>query len=240
MEIIPLGDSALILRLSDDVQGAPEKALTAVGKALRQLETARIPGVIELAPAYGSIAMFFDPTQVSTEPGMTALDCLTNQIERALGRKTGKREIEAEAQLHQIPVCYEAEFALDLETVAAHAKLTADAVVQLHCGGEYRVHCIGFMPGFPYLGGLPSSLVTPRRVSPRKQVPAGSVAIGGVHTGIYPAASPGGWNIIGRTPVRLFAPKRDRPALLHAGDRVRFRQISADEFPKLAESERSP
>ena len=130
----------------------------------------------------------------------------------------------------EIPVCFDQEFAVDLEQVAANAQLSANEVVDLYCSAEYRVACVGFTPGFPYLIGLPKKLATPRRASPRKEIPAGSVAIGGEQTGIYPMRSPGGWNVIGRTSLPLFDPVKNPPALLQAGDRVRFHAIGRDEF----------
>jgi len=117
-----------------------------------------------------------------------------------------------------------------LGLVAQHAGRTAQEVVDLHSGAEYRVSCLGFTPGFPFLAGLPNELGTPRRKIPRKEIPAGSVAIGGTQTGIYPVKSPGGWNVIGRTALRLFDPTKSPPAFLRAGDRVRFRSITREEF----------
>ena len=118
----------------------------------------------------------------------------------------------------------------DLDAVAQHTALSPEEIVRRHADASYRVSCVGFTPGFPYLSGLPPELATPRRASPRKEIPAGAVAIGGTQTGIYPRKSPGGWNIIGRTPLRLFDVERNPPALFHAGDRVRFRKISRQEF----------
>ena len=132
----------------------------------------------------------------------------------------------------QIPVCYEQEFGLDLEEVARRAGIEPKEVVDLHCGGDYRVHCLGFTGGFAFLGGLPKKLATPRRNVPRKEIPAGSVAIGGKQTGIYPIKSPGGWNVIGRTPLKLFDPNKNPPTFLQAGDRVRFRAITREEFER--------
>jgi biotin-dependent carboxylase-like uncharacterized protein len=130
----------------------------------------------------------------------------------------------------EIPVCYGGEYGPDLDGVAAHSGLSAAEVIARHERAEYLVHAIGFSPGFPYLGGLPPELATPRRTTPRLRVSPGSVAIGGGQTGVYPLETPGGWNLIGRTSLRLFDPWRKEPALLRAGDRVRFRAISADEF----------
>ena len=146
-----------------------------------------------------------------------------------------QRKTKAASALIEVPVCYDSEFALDLEDVARVAGLPAVEIVRRHAGAAYRVNCVGFTPGFPFMSGLPSELATPRRATPRKEVPAGSVGIGGAQTGIYPRNSPGGWNVIGRTPLRLFDVQRDPPALFRAGDRVRFRQISREEFDAFQE-----
>jgi inhibitor of KinA len=236
MEIVPLGDSALIVRVRERFDDAPDKTLTEVLRAFRRLQAAAIPGVIELAPAYTTVAVFFDPMVVANaapKPDQ-ALDWLTDRIRIALpsgaavyGRRSAARSIE-------IPVCYDPEFALDLDHVASQAKLTPTKVMDLHSRAEYRVSCIGFVPGFPFLTGLPKELATPRRATPRKEIPAGSVAIGGAQTGIYPLRSPGGWNLIGRTPLHLFDPEKTPPAFLRAGDRVRFRAITREQFEALS------
>jgi inhibitor of KinA len=130
-----------------------------------------------------------------------------------------------------IPVCYGGEFGPDLAEVAAHAGLDEGATSALHSGAKYRVHAVGFAPGFPYLAGLPGKLHIPRRATPRTRVPAGSIGIGGAQTGVYPLSTPGGWRLIGRTPLRLFRPENEtEPALLRPGDRVRFQAISPEEF----------
>ena len=144
--------------------------------------------------------------------------------------------IRSRSRIVEIPICYDAEFALDLDRVAERTKLSAGEVVDLHSTAEYRVACIGFVPGFPFLTGLASKLATPRRDTPRKEIPSGSVGIGGAQTGIYPLRSPGGWNLIGRTPLKLFDPTKDPPSLLQAGDRVRFRAIAREEFAAFAEA----
>lgn len=223
MRIEPLGDSALVVRVVDDFH--PETSLAAVLTALRQLEKEAIPGVIELAPAYSTIGIFFDPAQTAFEALQTKIESVLDNAEPAEHRAATGKTIE-------VPVCYEEEFAPDLREVAWHARLSAHQVIQRHSEAPYRVTCVGFTPGFPYLSGLPAELATPRRDSPRKEIPAGSVAIGGTQTGIYPSKSPGGWNIIGRTPLSLFEVKREPPALFQAGDRVRFRRISREEFKR--------
>ncbi|HEV8617894.1 MAG TPA: 5-oxoprolinase subunit PxpB [Candidatus Udaeobacter sp.] len=236
MEIVPLGDSALIVRVRDRFEDAPDKTLTEVLGTFRRLQDAAIPGVIELAPAYTTVAVFFDPTIVANEGPKSdqALDWLTDRIRIALSSVAAVYDRRSAARSIEIPVCYDPEFAFDLENVAHHAQISSREVVDLHSAAEYRVSCIGFVPGFPFLAGLPRKLATPRRATPRKEIPAGSVGIGGAQTGIYPLRSPGGWNLIGRTPVRLFDPEKTPPAFLRAGDRVHFRAITREEFEALA------
>lgn len=261
MEITPLGDSALIVRVGADFSREPNEALRKVLETQRCLEAANIPGVIECTPSYETVAVFFDPVRVLAEdPADQSADWLERRIREALGISEARvvagvgdlgrptiapREgaiARAEAgvtdpgynddigRFVEIPVCYDGEFGPDLADVARHTGLSVEEVIARHSAVEYRVHCLGFAPGFPYLGGLPPELATPRRATPRQGVPAGSVAIGGAQTGIYPQSSPGGWNVIGRTPLRLFDADREPPALLKAGDRVRFRPITRGEF----------
>jgi inhibitor of KinA len=161
-------------------------------------------------------------------------DALAEAISSVLQRNVTRGRIRRERRVVEVPVCYDEEFAPDLSVVAKASGLGLDKVVQLHASAEYRVGFIGFAPGFPYLVGLPPQLATPRRAVPRQMVPAGAVAIGGGQTGIYPSASPGGWNVIGRTPLRLFETTRAEPALLRAGDGVRFHAINRAEFDALS------
>lgn len=227
MRIEPLGDSALLVRVVENYERESERSLDAVLGTFGQLEAAAIPGVIELAPAYTTVGVFFDPA-------LTRFDALKAEIEQVLQNTEPTEPRARTGSTIEVPVCYEDEFAPDLREVAWHAGLSAQEVVRRHSAAIYRVNCVGFTPGFPYLSGLPAELATPRRASPRKEIPAGAVAIGGTQTGIYPRKSPGGWNIIGRTPLSLFEVKREPPSLFQAGDRVRFRRISREEF------ERSP
>ncbi len=238
MEIIPLGDSALIVRVRERFEEAPEETLDQVLRTLHLLREAAIPGVIELASAYTSVAVFFDPIVVAEASGRPdeTFDWLTTQIQGVVngaGRRKRVRTAGSDVRLVEIPVCYDLEFAPDLDDVARRAELSAKEVVDLHSTGEYRVACIGFVPGFPFLTGLAKKLATPRRDTPRKEIPPGSVGIGGSQTGIYPLRSPGGWNLIGRTPLKLFDPTKNPPALLRAGDRVRFHAITREEFESL-------
>jgi inhibitor of KinA len=233
MRIEPLGDSALILQVVDEFR--PDASLNAVLAALRYLEVAAIPGVIELAPAYTTIGVFYDPARIeSADSDQTPFDFLSAKIQSILNASSFENETEIETPLVEIPVCYELEFGPDLGDVARVTGLAEAEVIRRHASGIYRVSCVGFIAGFPFLSGLPSELATPRRTVPRKEVPAGSVGIGGAQTGIYPRTSPGGWNLIGRTPLRLFDIQRIPPTKLQTGDRVRFREISREEFDSFS------
>jgi len=237
MEIIPLGDSALIVRVREEFEDAPEETLEEVLRTFHRLRSAAIPGVTELAPAYTSIGVFFDPIALAKASGTpdALFDWLAKRVREVVGAGRGRRVRSTRRAVRavEIPACYDPEFALDIARVAERAQISTSEVVDLHTAAEYRVSCIGFTPGFPFLSGMPKKLATPRRETPRKEIPAGSVGIGGAQTGIYPISSPGGWNLIGRTPLKLFDPTKNSPALLQAGDRVRFRAITREEFEAL-------
>jgi inhibitor of KinA len=234
MEIIPLGDSALVVRVREQFEDAPQETLDEVLRVFQMLQCAAIPGVIELAPAYTSVAVFFDPVAIlkSSDAAKGTFDELAAKIRSAIpaSRRHRRRTTANAPSLIEIPVCYDSEFGIDLDRVAEHTKLSEREIVDLHSKCEYRVACIGFVPGFTFLAGLPKNLATPRRDVPRKEIPPGSVGIGGAQTGIYPLRSPGGWNLIGRTPLKLFDATKNPPTLLHPGDRVRFRAITREEF----------
>ncbi len=236
-EIFPLGDSALIVRLREQFHDGPEETLDEVLRAFQYLRKAAIPGVIELAPAYTSVAVFFDPmgTAKSTDTPDKVFDWIATRIRAAVsGVVSARRLKQSPSRVVKVPVCYDPEFGPDLDDVARHAQISTKQVVDLHSTAEYRVACIGFVPGFPFLTGLPKELATPRRETPRKVISAGSVGIGGAQTGIYPLRSPGGWNLIGRTPIELFDPMKNPPAFLRPGDRVRFHVITREAFAEFA------
>jgi inhibitor of KinA len=220
MTLSPLGDAAVVLELGHEIDVttlAHVRALTAL------LERDPPPGVTDVVPAYASVTVFYDLVRTG------GYEQLCAELKTRAGRAATQPPFET-ARVVEIPVCYEEAFAPDLGYVAAHAGLRPEEVVVLHSGADYRVHAIGFVPGFPYLGGLPERLQTPRRATPRTLVPPGSVGIGAAQTGVYPLATPGGWNLIGRTPLALFRPQAEPPALLRVGDQVRFRPIAAEEF----------
>ena len=234
MEVTPLGDSAVLVRVAENFEDSPERTLEQVLTAQRCLAAANIPGVIELAPAYTTVALFYDPVHAidAGAPEENVFSWMEQRIRDAISNCKSTSPQSITPSVIEIPVCYDGEFGFDLEDVAGRADVTPNEVIQLHSGAEYRVHCIGFTGGFPFLGGLPSKIATPRRETPRKEIPPGSVGIGGKQTGVYTIKSPGGWNIIGRTPLRLFDPTKNPPVRLRIGDKIRFRPINREEFER--------
>lgn len=230
MQITPLGDNALVVEVGDVIN---ESIHLRVQGAWRALAAAPLPAVGELVPAYTTVTVFYDPWAAvqAGAPENGIVTWLTAQVRERL--KNPPKQAKTPSRLVDIPVCYDGEFAPDLARVAAQTKLSPEEVIKRHSKAEYLVHLIGFAPGFPYLGGLPKELAVPRHSKPRMSIPPGSVGIGGKQTGIYPLATPGGWNLIGRTPLQIFRPEESPPVLLRAGDRVKFRAISPEEFSKL-------
>jgi inhibitor of KinA len=195
-----------------------------VRRLLRLLQLEPVEGVRNLHPAYASLLIEFDGLRIGHEEVETNLRRYLTRI----------AEVELlEARLVEIPVCYGGEFGVDLELVAELRGMTAARVAEMHSSVEYLVYFLGFVPGFGYLGELPRELVTPRLPTPRRVVPAGSVGIAGNQTGVYPLATPGGWRLIGRTPMKMFRSGREACSVLSIGDRVRFVAITAEEFVAL-------
>lgn len=182
----------------------------------------------EWVPAYASLTIYYDPLSTAYKELMSILEELL--------RNSGDLECRTENRLIEIPTLYGDEWGVDLEFVAQYNQMSIDQVVKIHSAGLYRVYMLGFAPGFPYLGGMSERISAPRLENPRMQIPAGSVGIAGNQTGIYPLASPAGWRIIGRTPIKLFNPERkENPILLQAGDLIRFVPITREKFAELLE-----
>lgn len=227
----PVGETMLLLRFGDQVDIEVNARVHAAAETLRRVE---MPGLVDVVPAYATLALHYDAAFWAGRDGEPPWKHLAGTLEVVFAT-TAPADTGSDRCI-EIPVCYGGEHGSDLDAVAAHAGLDADAVIARHSAADYRVAMLGFAPGFPYLLGLDPALHMPRRAQPRTRVPAGSVAIGGAQTGIYPSALPGGWQLIGRTPLRLFDAGRETPSLLLPGDRVRFRAIDATEFAQLAES----
>jgi inhibitor of KinA len=224
--IVPAGDSVLVVEFDERIDPAVNARAIAVADAI---QAAGLPGVRDVVPTYRSVAVYFDPLR-------TDYSTLHALIERQAGQ--APPDAAAQRAPVRIPVCYGGDFGPDLESVAASAKLTADDVVRLHAGRTYRVFMLGFVAGFAYMGIVDSRIAVPRHSSPRVRVPLGSVGVAGVQTGIYPAETPGGWQLIGRTPVKPFDPSRAEPFLLKAGDAVQFYPIDRAQYDRAQDAER--
>ena len=224
MRILPLGDRAILVEFGSAID---EETRLLVRASFEQLSSVSFAGVLDVVPGFASIAVHYDPAQVSRAVGATPHVAISEAVEEVL--RATVTTPGGERRLVEVPVCYDPSLAPDIDEVAAHAQLTPEQVVELHSAPEYVVQMIGFLPGFPYLGGLDTRLTMPRRSSPRIRVPAGSVGIGGSQTGVYPIDSPGGWQLIGRTTSRLFDVGWNPPTLLQIGDRVRFRPVMLEE-----------
>jgi inhibitor of KinA len=250
-ECQPLGDSAIVIKLGTDIHLS---ILNQVRQLSAYLEKNPFAGYIEMVTAYTSITIYYDSIQVNNhyvEVGAIGKNdhaddsntellpydivfqhiqiCLNNfELENENSRSLSEGIIE-------IPVCYGGEYGPDLKDVAAYHQVHTEEIINLHTSQIYPVYMVGFAPGFPYLGGMDERLVTPRKSVPRMRIPAGSVGIGGAQTGIYPFETPGGWHLIGRTPIALFHPEADPPSLLKVGDLVRFVSITPEQFDDLGE-----
>jgi inhibitor of KinA len=229
LQIEILSEDAVLLRFGEAIELSINARVHAAAARLRKL----LPGV-ECVPAYASLLLRFDPAHWSDGDHLSAHQRLQEAVLVALrdvpDAVDSAREVE-------IPVLYGGTAGPDLEAVATQIGLPRAEVIARHSAATYRVAMLGFAPGFPYLLGLDPALAVPRRVDPRISVPAGSVAIGGIQTGIYPQALPGGWQLIGRTPLVLFDLAASEPSLLQPGDRVRFRAIDRDEYQHMEAAE---
>lgn len=223
VRFLSVGDRALAVEFGDAVDRAQSRRVLALDRAIR---TASPRGVIETVPTFRSLLVHYDPLATTRAELQGALAGL-------LDRDTDSK---AEARLWRIPACYAGEFAPDLDEVARLTGYSAADIVSLHSGTQYHVYMLGFLPGFPYMGDLPAELALPRRADPRLRVPAGSISIATTLTAIYPYQSPGGWHLIGATPIRFFDPAREPPSLLAAGDAVRFEPIDADRFTAIRQA----
>ena len=226
MQITPMGDSAMLAEVGTTADDATLDRVLAVA---RVLAAALLPGVTDIVPAFTTVTVHYDLTRIPAGPGAPVARVAEWLRLTAATAKPAKRASGHEVE---VPVCYGGDFGPDLAAVARRAGVSEMEVVKLHTGVRYRVAAVGFAPGFPYLLGLPTQLQMPRRASPRVSVPAGSVGIGGAQTGVYPNTTPGGWQLIGRTPLQFFRPEAKPPALLYPGDFVRFRAIPPELWPE--------
>ena len=219
----PVGNVAVNVAFGNEVDEEINAQVMALGAAVQR---AKLPGVGECVPTYAALLVHYDPLVTGYAAVAAALE--------GLRQKSAAGQLAAQpGKLVELPVCYGGTYGEDLPFVASHAGLSEEEVIKRHCGRAYRIFMLGFLPGFPYLGGMDEALFTPRLENPRVKIPAGSVGIGGKQTGVYPLDSPGGWQLIGRTPYKLFDPEKGGKLPYAAGDRIRFVPITSAVFAEI-------
>lgn len=222
----PLGDTAVVIEVDSIISNFSEQKVKSI---CAWLDDAAPSWIVEYIPAYTTVTVMYN---VEKLPGGASpyeqvcewLDEMLSDVQEA---------VETIQRIMKIPVLYGGEHGPDLEIVASHNGITPDEVIAIHTSGEYTVHMIGFAPGFPFIGGMSEKIAAPRRATPRLEIPARTVGIAGMQTGVYPIASPGGWQLIGRTPLELFLPHEDPPSLLTAGNRIQFYEITHEEYIEM-------
>ena len=220
-KFIPAGDRGIVMEFGNSI--SPE-INTKIRNMVMVIDKLKFPGIEEIIPTYRSIMIIYDPLTI----GYSRIIEKLKEIEMGLVGTS-----ESETRIVELPTVYGGEYGPDIEFVAEHNGLTVDEVIEIHSSTDYLLYMLGFTPGFGYLGGMSEKIETPRLQVPRTKIPAGSTGIAGKQTGIYPIDSPGGWQLIGRTPVRLFNPMAEPPVLLNAGDYIRFIPIDEDEYLEI-------
>lgn len=219
--IQPLGDTGIIIQFGTEIS---EAIYQQIRQYVYWLEQSCIEGIVEWVPAYTTLAVFYRPNIIS-------YDELTQKLLK-IGEKIESMPVPDPIVI-EIPTLYGKEAGPDIQFVAETNGLSEEEVVKIHSSSDYLIYMIGFVPGFPYLGGMDKRIAAPRKKTPRSRIPAGSIGIAGEQTGIYPLETPGGWQIIGRTPVKLYDPQKQDPILLKAGDYIRFVPITEREYEKI-------
>jgi inhibitor of KinA len=223
VQFCPASDCSLLVYVGTDIDRAAHEAVL---RLLRSVEAARPSWLRNLQPAYCSVLVDFDPTQITHADAEAAIRSIANS----------PKTPSSLSKIVDIPTCYGGAYGPDLEEAANLLSLSSERIMELHAGTTYHAYFLGFAPGFAYLGDLPAQLELPRLSAPRKKVPPGSVAIAGKQTAVYPFATPGGWRLIGRTPLRMFRADRTPMSLIGIGDQVRFRSITREEFLRLGQA----
>ena len=219
LRFLPAGDRALVAEFGKSID---EETNRKVQQLCRTLEEQPVRGVTELVPTFRSLMICYDPKIVTYRKLVKKLE--GRQLSEDKKEESAKRILE-------VPCCYDGEDLEDMETITG---LSREEIISIHSGTTYKIYMLGFLPGFVYLGGLDARICAPRLASPRTRIPAGSVGIGGNQTGVYPMASPGGWRLIGRTPLRFYDPARPEPILCRAGEYIRFVPIGSEEFDRIS------
>ncbi|MGD6778192.1 5-oxoprolinase subunit PxpB [Sutcliffiella horikoshii] len=225
IEFHPLGDTGLQVLFGSDISIETNQEIRLFADQLKKQE---IDGVIEWVPAYTTLTIFYQPDKIIYKDLCKKLEDIQARLQ--------KEDVPSNSIVYEIPVLYGGEVGPDLPEVATHNGCTEDEVISIHSAQTYLIYMMGFVPGFPYLGGMPKEIATPRRENPRAKIEAGSVGIAGEQTGVYPLETPGGWQIIGRTPVKLYDPERKEPILLSAGSYIRFVPVNQKEYEEIEEA----
>ena len=223
IKILTAGDSSILVEFGKVISPEINRKITAT---VQLMKMQHIEGVVDIIPAFCSLLINYDPRVISYEE-------ITERMQHLL--KMDAKMDEGKKKIYEIPVCYGGEYGPDIANIAEYAGLTEEEVIKIHSSRDYLIYMLGFLPGFCYLGGLDERIHTPRLANPRIKISAGSVGIGGSQTGIYPLDSPGGWQLMGMTPVKTYDPDREVPILLEAGDYIRFIPINEEEYNRIKE-----
>lgn len=221
--ILAAGDSSLLIEFGHEINPEINKKISATVQLMKRQS---IEGVVDIIPTFCSLLINYDPRVISYSE-------IKERIENLL--KVEVKAGENQKRVFEIPVCYGGEFGPDIENIATNAGISVEEVIKIHSSKDYLIYMLGFLPGFCYLGGLDERIHSPRLANPRLKIPAGSVGIGGSQTGIYPLESPGGWQLMGQTPVKTYDPNREIPILVNAGEYIRFVPIDEDEYYRIKE-----
>ena len=224
VRIVPAGDTGLVVMFEQEISRKTGTLVRSLSLLLEEKKKS-IKGIIEIVPTFCTVMVYYDPLLLSARK-------LTRIINEAVSRSSDE-VVNGKSKCYEIPVCYEDSFAPDMKNVELHTGLSGQEIIRRHTEPNYMIYMLGFLPGFAYLGGLDGKLETPRLDSPRTKIPAGAVGIGGNQTGIYPLDSPGGWQLIGKTPIKPYDPGREKPVLYEAGEFIHFRAVSSLEYEDI-------